>query len=818
MEEILQDMDKREKKSQQSSSKCEENCNKIFFYDLSNKLEEIEKLSGVDKKFKAIFNKKLLESVKGQSIFPLMRLILPLIDNEREKYGLKQSTVAKTYVDALHLDKKISADAQKLIFWKDPSKYHCSDSIASIGDFASILEDVLKSRVRSEISNKTIKDVNEILDNLAKAKGKEAKTSVIRNQILNHFSANEQKWLMRIVFQDLKIGLKHEQIFNRISSVALQRYNECTNLRTVCEEEGSGCQTTAGLQIFTQFSPMLAKGFTKSSSNQIAIVETAMRHQPFVMDIKLDGERMLIHKKGKEFLLFSRNGTDYTESYYSIGECVTKNITVHECILDGEICGWDNLQSCFLPFGSNAEVAREERMAQDGAAYGGKQPSREWAHLAKWLMFIVFDIVYLYDSPDSDARSAAEAIDSACRLCKYGRYSSLVPGRERVEGDSDEEDSQHAGGEISHLPLVVRREVLKRVVLPLPHRFELIHCRYVYDTLDEKKRRGKIEEYFNEVTLAGEEGLVVKNLSSPYVLGMRSKAMECWVKVKPEYGDQTQDLDLLILAGYYGEGRSMRGRGLSTFLLGVVDKSAGRTVPEYLPLCKVGTGYSFAQLAALRSRMEEVAVPWGAGPAHLAHWAYKATDKPNVYIPPDHSFLVELKCAEIVPSTQFSAGVTCRFPRLKCIRYDKPVEECLTLQELQVIRNAPRKTCGDNGGLSTSTAVRKKRQAESGSSIASRREQSGVGEVDSRFKISRKDVQLKGCLFEGMTFCVLDCEFVYLPQRVLSELESAAARDGSQSYSRDQLISLVREQRAGVVANPVPGALVLAAVARRRLV
>jgi ATP-dependent DNA ligase len=59
-----------------------------------------------------------------------------------------------------------------------------------------------------------------------------------------------------------------------------------------------------------------------------------------------------------------------------------------------------------------------------------------------------------------------------------------------------------------------------------------------------------IEEYFNEMTLQGEEGLVIKNLESVYILGGNAtKRLEFWVKMKPEYGDMVRDLDVVILAG-----------------------------------------------------------------------------------------------------------------------------------------------------------------------------------------------------------------------------------------------------------------------------
>src|SRR5206468_3285887 len=101
-------------------------------------------------------------------------------------------------------------------------------------------------------------------------------------------------------------------------------------------------------------------------------------------------------------------------------------------------------------------------------------------------------------------------------------------------------------------------------------------------------RRKQLEEFFNTVVENGEEGLVVKDALSIYELASRK---DSWVKMKPgtlkhllhwsaicsnhvhflfiDYGDLTTDIDVVILGAYYGEGRSTRGKGLSTFLCGV---------------------------------------------------------------------------------------------------------------------------------------------------------------------------------------------------------------------------------------------------------
>ncbi|RYG69448.1 hypothetical protein EON64_02665 [archaeon] len=251
------------------SSKLEDKCNALLFSDLCQIFEKMAKSTGTANKLKLLFTAQLKEKLGGQSVYPLLRLVLPLNDTERGKYGLKQASIAKTYVSALHLDKN-AEDAKRLLNWKEPTKQHGIELSKLItGDFGLILEDVLKSRVQAESCNHTLLQVNQLLDCLAFAISAEEKVQIIRQQILTAFNATEQKWLMRIVFQDLKVGLRHENVLSAFYPTALKRYNECTNLRIVCEEEGTASLIT-GVQLFIHFSPMLAKGFPNSVNGQVS--------------------------------------------------------------------------------------------------------------------------------------------------------------------------------------------------------------------------------------------------------------------------------------------------------------------------------------------------------------------------------------------------------------------------------------------------------------------------------------------------------------------------------------------------------------------
>lgn len=57
-------------------------------------------------------------------------------------------------------------------------------------------------------------------------------------------------------------------------------------------------------------------------------------------------------------------------------------------------------------------------------------------------------------------------------------------------------------------------------------------------------------------------------------------------------------------------------------------------------------------------------------------------DKPEVWIEPKNSVIVQIKAAEISNSDKYKCGCTMRFPRLEKFRDDKMWYDCMTYDEL----------------------------------------------------------------------------------------------------------------------------------------
>ncbi len=63
-------------------------------------------------------------------------------------------------------------------------------------------------------------------------------------------------------------------------------------------------------------------------------------------------------------------------------------------------------------------------------------------------------------------------------------------------------------------------------------------------------------------------------------------------------------------------------------------------------------------------------------------------ERPDVWIDPRRSVLLQVKAAEIVSSEMYRAGCTLRFPRVEKIRSesDKPWHSCMTVTEMESLR------------------------------------------------------------------------------------------------------------------------------------
>jgi len=612
--------------------------NSVLFFHLCEAFEKLDKdrvKLGKSREQK-LFHPRLIDRSSKQSMYQLVRLIIPANDTTRTKYGLKESKLKAVLREAIGL-RKDSNEGKMLEKFKN-------DRVngRNAGDLSLVVQEVLNERgfgVQQAGRKLTVEEINNFLDKLHAVPDMSQRISLFTD-LLYKVNCREMKWIIRIIIGDMKIGVKHERFLRALHPDALDQYNTHLNLRRVCAQcKDADVRLRAEVKFGHRFKPML--GFKPIGINKCL---DAFESEPFAIEPKLDGERIMIHwnsKDSSKTKLFSRQGLDFAGKYdylEALKEQLQESILAEECILDGEILVYDRVKKEFLEFGSNRTIAKElgERVRKQ----------EETDDLDHWLTIILFDVVYV--------------------------ESYLVERQ----------------GSLTGLPLEERRAILEKIIREMNNKVMLIeHLRI--DSEDRDERYEGMYSRLEKVILDRGEGLMLKRLGSTYDLNARKR--DGWVKVKPEYCHSLSDaIDVLIVGGYLSEGQRRKG-GASHWMIAVAkDPQDGGHPTEFYGLGKVGTGYSLKELEQLRETLKDGEHKWDDAntPKFLMGWKpAKKDDRPDFWYEPHKSVIVSVSGAEIVRSEHWSSQFVVRFPRVKQIRWkgDKAWHECLRFSELKKI-------------------------------------------------------------------------------------------------------------------------------------
>ena len=716
--------------------------------------------------------------------FPLVRLLLPGEDRERAQYGLRETGLARAYVAVLGLA-PTAPDAQRLLHWREPlhtgptvptsslstastSASAAASATAATGDFGAVLEQVLARRCPAH-GSMSVADVNAALDRLHAAADRGEREGVLRG-VLRRATAAEHRWLARLVLQDLRVRASVRTVLALLHPRAFALYSRTSDLRRVCAEvarvrrgepslladpspsssatstsstsassnstttTSSSCES-GGITLFRPVMPMLA------SRRRLETLATLLGAHRYVLQTKLDGERLQVHRDGDRVQVFTRSGRDATALYGArVARAVRRCVAARQCILDGELVVWDARRGRFEEFGQLRALAASD-MNTDTDDVGDRR-----------LCYAVFDVL-------------------------------LVDGRVLLEE-----------------PLAQRCAVLARIVTPAPHELEVVAHRAA-DTL------AAVAAALDAAVLRREEGVMLKDADSAYVPAARTDA---WLKLKPDYIDGLgDDLDLVVVGGFYGEGR--RGGTVSHFLLGVPSTAvAGGAVaagapPVFEALAKVGSGYSDAQLASLQMLLAPRWHAWPAGAAAGPPCLVLAAggERPDVWIDPAASCVLQVKAAQVVASTRYRAGVTLRFPRVVRVRPDRSWRTCTTLDEVLCLRDEfqgrtartrPRTATTATAAAAAAAVVTAAAAASASSTAADGDIQASCGAP----KRARRPAAVSSL------FCDTDVRGVAVVSRVFGGLELCVL-NGDAAHSKAALETLVVQHGARKVQTPGAG-------------
>jgi DNA ligase-1 len=345
--------------------------------------------------------------------------------------------------------------------------------------------------------------------------GSQARRRALLGALFAAATGDEQRLLVGLFSGELRQGAQAGLLAEAIAQAAevpvptvrraLLLAGDLKSVAAAALTGGAGALDQFTLQVGRPLAPMLAQS---AASVDEALAATG---SPAVVDVKLDGIRIQVHRSGDDIAVFTRSLDEITSRVPEVVAAV-RALPAREIVLDGEAIALD-AEGRPRPFQETASRAatRGARRRVTPSAVGAAPAAPAVLGAAGTAGATVltpcfFDLLHL---------DGADLLDA--------------PGRDRWAALAAAVDA----------PLLVGRVSV--------------------DTADQAS------EAFAAAVDAGQEGIVVKAPDAPYDAGRRGAA---WVKVKPRH-----TLDLVVLAVEWGSGR--RQGWLSNLHLGARDPETG---------------------------------------------------------------------------------------------------------------------------------------------------------------------------------------------------------------------------------------------------
>jgi len=533
----------------------------------------------------------------------------------------------------------------------DKKDVELSAAYRRLGDLGAVAGDVLPSRAGQGIG---VLEVASAFRQIAAVRGSAAKTTLVRD-LLSRATPLEAKYIVKIMTGDLRIGLKESLVEEAIAKtydadlVAVQRANML--LGDIGETLRLAAAARPGEAKMRLFHPL---GFMLASPVESA--EEGLGYFPeAAVEDKYDGIRAQVHVSDGEVRIFSRTRDEITESYPELPPVLAG--LPEDVILDGEIVAWEYPA---LMADTSAIVDETAKSPPFGSAQGKllAKPAR------------------------NGAPQVSEGEDRADNLGRARPFSVLQQrlGRKKVSGKMLREnpvaylvfDVLYANGELMiDRPLRERARILDALLTsPRKH----IHHggnRGTQGKLDFEEEGAfaeasiirapvfratsseELEELFVAARARGNEGLMIKDLASPYMPGKRGKS---WLKMKRELAT----LDVVVTAVEYGHGK--RIGVLSDYTFAVWDGDQ---------LVNIGKAYSGLTDAEI---------------AEMTQWFLEHTIEDRGFLRVvEPKIVLEVAFNNMMRSERHESGYALRFPRIVRLRPDKLAEDADTLERAKEI-------------------------------------------------------------------------------------------------------------------------------------
>ncbi len=477
------------------------------------------------------------------------------------------------------------------------------------GDLGAVAGDVLLPRPGQGLD---VLEVEREFRQIAGAHGPAPKATLVRD-LLARVTPLEAKYIIKIMTGDLRIGLKESLVEEATASAFGSSLKEVQRANMLVGDIGEtvrlaaeGKLSEARMRLFHPLGFMLASPIESPEEGLSYFREAAVED-------KYDGIRAQAHVSCGEVEFFSRTRDEITESFPELPGALAG--LAHDAILDGEIVAWDNATEKARPFS-----VLQQRL-------GRKKVSDKMLREIS-VAFLVFDVLYargelVLDRPLRERAQILDELLAAERIIHHrGTESQGKPGQGQLLFGEEEEIA----------PAGIIRAPVFRAASP-----------------------EELEELFAAAQARGNEGLMIKDLNSPYTPGKRGKS---WLKMKREMAT----LDVVVTAVEYGHGK--RIGVLSDYTFAVWDTNKDRLV-------NIGKAYSGLTDAEIAEMTE-----W-----FLAHTVedqgFRRVVEPKI--------VLEVAFNNMMRSDRHESGYALRFPRIVRLRPDKSPEEADTIERAREI-------------------------------------------------------------------------------------------------------------------------------------
>jgi DNA ligase-1 len=537
------------------------------------------------------------------------------------------------------------------------------------GDLGAVAGDILPERSGQGLR---ILEVAESFRQIAAARGPAAKTAQVRD-LLARATPLEAKYIVKIMTGDLRIGLKESLVEEAIARAYIETpagalkdgaLKEVQRANMLLGDIGEtvrlaahGKTLTAKMRIFHPLGFMLASPIESAEEGLSYFTEAAVED-------KYDGIRAQAHVSDGKIKFFSRTRDEITESFPELPDALAG--LTQDTILDGEIVAWSYsdgesvgrtlLSDTAAPaagLGRNHEPDATENplpaqtetqtlsTAEHASEHAGQ--ARPFSVLQQRLgrkrvsekmlreipvAYLVFDVLYaggelLIDRP---LRERARILDE------------LLAAERNQDTESQRKTSEQGTLAFTSTedPGTARNRVIRAPVFRAPSPEDL-------------------ETLFTAAQARGNEGLMIKDLNSPYTPGKRGKS---WLKMKRELAT----LDVVVTAVEYGHGK--RVGVLSDYTFAVWDRDKDRLV-------NIGKAYS---------GLTDVEI------AEMTQWFLDHTVEDQGFrrvVEP--KIVLEVAFNNMMQSERHESGYALRFPRIVRLRPDKSPEEADTMERAREI-------------------------------------------------------------------------------------------------------------------------------------